>query len=204
MSENVSSSAPWIQAIGTVMSAIGSTPLKNMPDQVGTSLNLWGNVLQAAGNSLQADQIRKITLNKVGNQIQATGNVTVVAGMVLNNSEETNQKLIITGNWFQALGGLMAFADGLDADPPNASNIVGNLMQSIGNSLQAVGGVMDLEESEKNKYAKKIKTGETKESEGESLDVIGSWIQAIGSVLTALGGTKEENTDEGENSTTKT
>ncbi len=191
MSENVSSSAPWIQAIGTVMSAIGSTPLKNMPDQVSKSLNLWGNVLQAAGNSLQVNQEKQITLDKVGNQIQAFGNVTVVAGMVLNISEDTNQKLIITGNWFQALGGLLAFADGLDAHPPNASNTVGNLMQSIGNSLQAVGGVMELEESEKNKYAIKIKTGETKESGGNRLDVIGSWIQAIGSVLTAQGGTKK-------------
>lgn len=173
-----SSGAAWVAAFGTVMSAVGSTPFKKIEQSTLESLNLWGNVLQAAGNALQADQEPKPTLTKFGNQIQATGNVTVVSGMVIDLKKETQEKLIITGNWFQATGGLLAVADEIENNPPNhqgeltvAMNVIGNLLSSIGNSLQAIGGIEQLKGNEQS---------------GEFTNTTGSWIQAVGSVISAM------------------
>lgn len=181
MNKDPGSGAPWVSAVGTVMSAVGSTPFKQVDKKLLRALNLWGNVLQAAGNALQADQESEITLTKIGNQIQATGNVTVVSGMVIDFKKETQDKLIITGNWYQATGGLMAVADDIENHPPSdeadpniALDIIGNLLQSIGNSMQAIGGIEELKGNEEI---------------GESTDVLGSWIQAVGSVISALAAT---------------
>ncbi len=184
MKNQPGSGAAWVAAVGTVMSAVGSTPFKKIDKELLSALNLWGNVLQAAGNAIQADQEPEITLSKIGNQIQATGNVTVVSGMVIDFEKETQEKLIITGNWFQATGGLMAVADDIENNPPGEQldpnvglDIIGNLLQSIGNSMQAIGGIEELKGNEQT---------------GESIDVLGSWIQAVGSVLTALAATPQK------------
>jgi hypothetical protein len=62
---------------------------------------LWGNVLQGTGNALSADAEAEISLEKIGNQIQSIGNSSAIAGMMIDFNEETQQKLIITGNWLQ-------------------------------------------------------------------------------------------------------
>lgn len=184
MGENlIETSAPWVTAIGTIMSAIGSTPFERIDEDYRNALNLWGNVLQASGNALQADVEEEISLSKIGNEIQAVGNITVVSGMVIKkNKKETQEKLIITGNWFQALGGLLAVADDIEQyrpnqepDPATALDVIGNLLQSIGNSMQAIGGIEELKGNDE--Y-------------GEKIEINGSWIQAVGSVLTALASTK--------------
>lgn len=183
MDENIKNSAPWISAVGTIMSAVGSTPFEKIDKQILFALNLWGNILQGTGNALQADSIEDVTVEKIGNEIQATGNVTAVSGMVINFKEETQQRLIITGNWFQALGGLLAVAYEIDEpsaepgpDQAKALDVIGNLLQSIGNSMQAIGGIEQLKGNEK---------------EGETISVNGSWIQAVGSILSAIGETKD-------------
>ncbi|NYE04064.1 hypothetical protein F4694_000808 [Bacillus niacini] len=53
----------WIQAIGTVTAAVGSTPSLN--DDTQESLNLWGNVLQGTGNALFADAQEGLTLENL-------------------------------------------------------------------------------------------------------------------------------------------
>lgn len=68
----------WVQAIGTTLSAIGATPSKNISDTLLGDLNLWGNVLQATGNSLVADSEKNFTLEKIGNEIQAIGGTTEI------------------------------------------------------------------------------------------------------------------------------
>lgn len=195
----------WIQAIGTVIAAIGSTPSHIINEEHRNNLSLWGNVLQAVGNSLIADGQETISLNKLGNEVQAVGNTTVVGGMLIDFKEETKQLLIIKGNWLQALGGGMSVSDAIEeeATPKKSLNIIGNLLQVIGNSLQALGGTYELEnnkEKEKHKekqlnqtnyYPSYYSREDTNHKDGELLDISGSWIQAVGSVISAIVQTKE-------------
>ncbi|WP_335872609.1 DUF6944 family repetitive protein [Bacillus sp. 2205SS5-2] len=167
--------AAWVQAIGTVLSAIGSTPFENISEEKLLALNLWGNELQASGNALAADAEEKFTLNKFGNQIQSIGNLVVISGIIIEFNEVKKQLLDIQGNLLQALGGGTALGDVFNKDPSIelAYSLYGNLLQVIGNSLQAISGTLEL-----------------KGQEATKLNVVGSWIQAIGSVISALGTTK--------------
>jgi hypothetical protein len=95
-----------IVAIGTISAAVGASPLNFINSNLREDLSLWGNVLQAGGNALQADGQRDI-FRKIGKEVQSIGNSTVITGYVLDLNEETEKKLFITGNWIQALGGLI-------------------------------------------------------------------------------------------------
>lgn len=165
----------WIQAIGTVTAAVGSTPSKVLTDQQLENLNLWGNVLQGTGNAILADTEETFTLNKIGNMIQAIGNSTVVTGIIIDFSESTKSLLDIQGNLLQATGGGTALADafGEERSIEQLYSIYGNLLQVIGNSMQAIAGGMEL-----------------RNEDPGNLNVAGSWIQAIGSIISAIGVTK--------------
>lgn len=132
-----------IAAIGTITSAIGSTPFYFIGGNIRGNFNIYGNTLQAVGNALEADGQGGISLEKIGNEIQSSGNVTVLSGLVVDFKDETKIKLVIAGNWTQTLGGLTALADEFEdaSDQDESFNIVGNLLQAIGNSLQAIGGI---------------------------------------------------------------
>ena len=177
----------WVQAFGTTLAAVGSTPLKQFSERELTSFNLWGNVLQGTGNALMADSEEDYTLNKIGNQIQALGNVTVVGGIVLDLDNNTAQTLDIKGNLMQALGGSAALSETIGEEPSAEIfyAFYGNILQIIGNSMQAIGGIIDL-----------------RGGEGDNINIAGSWIQAAGSIIQAIGiskfqldetGTKDEN-----------
>jgi predicted RNA-binding protein YlqC (UPF0109 family) len=182
----------WIQAIGTVMAAVGSTPSLN--EDIQKSLNLWGNALQGTGNALLADADEGVTLGKLGNQVQAIGNTTVIAGMLLPVKEEAKQKLDINGNLLQAIGGGIALPEDLMGSTIRTLTIAGNVLQITGNSLQAKGGMEDLKSNtEKEDRYKGYKESNQSETitHSQSLAINGSWIQAVGSVLSAIGQTKE-------------
>ncbi|MGD7044389.1 DUF6944 family repetitive protein [Jeotgalibacillus proteolyticus] len=175
-----------IAAVGTIISAVGSTPSLPLPENKKDAYNLWGNVLQASGNALEADGQEGPSLEKTGNELQAVGNVTVIAGLVQVSDEINNARLVNTGNWIQALGGLVSLADEVSdgSAPGQAEAIIGNLLQAIGNSMQAISGIYELK-----------KSGDQPMSESiyyEQMGVYGSWIQAVGSVLSLLGQIKEE------------
>lgn len=185
----------WIQATGTVIAAIGSTPSISMEQR--ENLELWGNVLQATGNALITDGIESATLDKLGNEVQAIGNTTVVGGILLDLKSETKQLLIINGNWLQAIGGALNTADAIEQNPSflNSLVIIANLLQVIGNSLQAIGGTIELKrngenESEKDKSSF-YSMQNTNDDQVERLNISGSWIQAGGSVIYALVQTKQ-------------
>ncbi|MDZ5476431.1 DUF6944 family repetitive protein [Bacillus thuringiensis] len=198
----------WVAAIGTITSAIGSTPFDFISSNVRKDLNVYGNVLQAVGNALEADGQGEVSLEQIGNEIQSIGNVTVISGLIIGFKEETQIKLVIAGNWTQALGGLTALADEFEdtSDKDESLNIIGNLLQSIGNSLQAIGGIEELKsirdedrsnkEGNINDVEKDIDTqvnNETNENEeGKLIDIIGSWVQAVGSVISLIGQIREE------------
>ena len=170
-----------VQALGTIVAAIGSTPSVVLKEEDLQTLNLWGNVLQAVGNALEADGQGKVSLEKIGNEIQSIGNATVTTGLVINFNTETIQKLIINGNWLQALGGLVNVADEFEDETMagQAYNIIGNLLQAIGNSMQAFSGVYQLNTMD-NPFSV------------QTLDVVGSWIQAMGSIISVIGQVLEE------------
>lgn len=207
-----------IAALGTILSAVGNTPSSFIKKDLQSSLDLWGNVLQAAGNALEADGQENLSLETIGNELQSIGNVTVVTGIIIKFEKEIEQRLTITGNWLQALGGLVSVADELESNTPagRSESIIGNLLQSIGNSMQAIGGVYELEEDEKeddnykdsqsltdsrNQPQAQYIGGYTLKSnygyqgdykDSQSLIVSGSWIQAVGSVISVIGQIKEE------------
>ncbi|MCU5691132.1 hypothetical protein OCB18_26185 [Bacillus cereus] len=191
----------WVAAIGTITSAIGSTPFEFISSNVRKDLNVYGNVLQAVGNALEADGQGEVSLEQIGN-------VTVISGLIIESKEEIQIKLVIAGNWTQALGGLTALADefGDTSDKDESFSIIGNLLQSIGNSLQAIGGIDELksirnkEHSNKERSVNDVKKdtdtqgkNETNENEeGQLIDIIGSWVQAVGSVISLIGLIREE------------
>ncbi|MGG4467760.1 hypothetical protein ABER68_07030 [Paenibacillus alvei] len=170
-----------LSTIGTIQAAIGSTPDFHLSKNQNYELRLVGNVLQASGSALSADGQGTVSLEKIGDEIQAVGNSTVITGLILygTSNTETEQRLIITGNWLQALGSFVGLADEFfdSTEMGRAENIIGNLLQGIGNSLQAVGGVQVLNTNNLNQG----KTG-----------VAGSWIQAAGSVISLIGQIQEE------------
>ncbi|MGG6432847.1 DUF6944 family repetitive protein [Anoxybacillus sp. D401a] len=155
----------FTQALGTVTSAVGSIP--SLSEKKQFALDLWGNVLQATGSALEADDKTSNVLGTYGNGIQSIGNVTVVAALLSKEGE----RLEITGNWLQSLGGLLSFADDWGSEQSSPLNPVGNVLQSIGNALQAIGGIY---EERGNK------------EEGQSISIAGAWIQAVGSILCFL------------------
>ncbi|MDA1576972.1 hypothetical protein WAG12_11465 [Bacillus cereus] len=197
-----------IAAIGTITSAIGSTPFYFIGSNVRKELNVYGNVLQAVGNALEADGQGEISLEKIGNEIQSIGNVTVISGLVIEFKDETKIKLVIAGNWTQALGGLTALADEFEdtSDKDESLNIVGNLLQATGNSLQAIGGIYELKSKrELRQFSKEDRSNDVEENletqvnsepgenkKGQLVDIAGSWIQAVGSVISLIGQIREE------------
>lgn len=170
-----------LSTIGTIESAIGSTPFKNMSEKVSFNLRLQGNVLQATGNGLSADgQGNIFSLEYIGDVVQATGNSTVIIGLLIKFKNQIDQKLIISGNWLQALGSFVGLTDEFEDSTPfgRSYNIIGGFLQGIGNSMQALSGVYQLEDE--------------KDVDAQFLGVLGSWIQAVGSVLSLIGQIKEE------------
>lgn len=165
----------WIQAIGTVLSAISSTPSVSLSLRQRTDLNVWGNVLQATGNGLVADSENDFNLDKLGSMIQASGNSTVLTGLLIDFKEKTKEELDIKGNLLQALGAGTALSSTVEKNPSTKElySVYGYLLQLIGNSLQALSGNIKL-----------------RNRDGEDLKALGSWIQAIGTNIIALGVTR--------------
>lgn len=167
--------------IGTIQAAVGSTPQFHLDKDQSYQLRLVGNVLQASGSALSADGQGTVSLEKLGDEIQAVGNSTVITGLVLygTSNADTEQRLIITGNWLQALGSFVGLADEFfdSTEDGRAENITGNLLQGIGNSMQAISGNRVLHGNHQN--------------DGK-IGVIGSWIQATGSCVSLIGQIQEE------------
>ncbi|PGO25848.1 hypothetical protein CN984_18515 [Bacillus cereus] len=180
----------WFVAVGTIIAAIGSTPLKSLNSEIRKDLSICGNVLQATGNGLEADGQQEVSLEFIGHGIQSIGNITVLTGLTIDFEDETQKKLVIAGNWVQALGGVTAIGEEIEdsSNIDESYNIVGNLLQATGNSLQAIGGVDELKASRD----KMEGIFEGNEEDGQLIVITGSWVQAVGSVVSLIGQIKEE------------
>lgn len=154
----------WIAAIGTILSAIGSTPSTTFSEQTLEDFNIIGNILEAGGSAIVSDTEDAI-LNRVGGQISAIGNVLVVAG-ILSKNEQFGQRLEKQGDLLQVVGvGITINTEGRLTLTETIANI-GNIIQFIGNTIEVL--------------------ADTDTKEGVVASAAGAWIQAVGAVITAL------------------
>lgn len=163
----------WIQAIGTIIDAISNTPLYKLSETHQSNLSLIGHVMQATGNALIADSVKECNFEKIGNTIQSLGNLTIISSILIKLFEEIKIELTIKGNLLQALGNFLSpFSGSVDDRTSNKDKLLldlGSILQGIGNSLQALSGMLLLKGGDR----------------GDS-HVLGSWIQASGAVLQAV------------------
>ncbi|MGI8315216.1 DUF6944 family repetitive protein [Halobacillus mangrovi] len=161
----------WVEAVGTIVSAIGSTPNTPVPVQTLEDFNLTGNTLQATGNGILADS-ENGTLEKTGSLIQAAGNSTIIYAILLILEDKSQKELFIKGNLLQAFGSSLAFVETLKERPGKSQLFLlyGSILQAIGNVLQVFGDRAEL-----------------LNENGENVKALGSWIQAFGANLYAIG-----------------
>ena len=160
----------WIQAIGTLLPALGNTPSLKISKSVQTYLSLIGNTMQATGNALIVESASDISLSTVGNKIQAIGNSIVVLSIFVH-SKGTQKNLNIKGDLLQSLGSIVSIPDYLQIESKSLNdilNLYANILQATGNALQALA----------------VKLGPNEQ--GQLINLIGSWLQTIGAFMQAI------------------
>ena len=164
--------AQWVEAFGTVLSAIGNTPIEFLSSDFLYDINLVGDVLQVSATSVQLDAETKLTYNSLGNMLQIVGNSEEIAGYILFKNDQTVQNILVNqGNAIQVvgIGSSLVFFLAHKRNLVNIYNIYANLIQMIGLSIQMLSTISTL----------------TKE-QSQTLNVVGNWTQAIGAILAAI------------------
>lgn len=156
--------AGWIEAAGNIVAAIGDTPTPKIPETIKTDLRLIGNVLQAVGSALAAEN-EPLSIDVLGDILQSAGNATVIIG-ILDNDEASSQRLETIGNELQLAGAGISINTQPNLTFSQSLDNVGNIIQVIGNTLQI--------------YAN------PHTEEGVRVNALGSWTQAVGTVISAL------------------
>lgn len=156
----------WIEAIGTVISAIGSTPSQVLSDAMLRDLNIIGLALQAVGSGLIPEN--QDDLFKIGSQLEAIGNLVSLQAEFIEN-ENVSSVLSSQGDLIEAVGGALTIDFTGNQSIQNALNNIGDVIQVIGASYQAL-SVRYPPNSQKN----------------QEVNTVGSWIQAVGAVLSAI------------------
>lgn len=181
----------WVNAIGTISSAISSTPMRGLKgenrkrwEDISFQLDFGGNSFQAIGNLIEAFLGEPSILEDAGEIIQASGNVTVLFSLLVAEAEEQKEegqkdpdraiKLNMTGNAQQAFGGLIAALEEVSSEDFDVSGFMGNFLQAIGNTLQVMGGMVELEIEDLKDYLEE--TGQVEQpsdlSDGVIFDVL--------------------------------
>ncbi|MGM9923532.1 MAG: DUF6944 family repetitive protein [Bacillus sp. (in: firmicutes)] len=164
--------AQWIEAGGTVLSAIGNTPIDFLSASFLYDINLIGDFLQVGATSVQIDAEDSLTFNSLGNITQVIGNTEEIAGYILFVNDQTEQNLLVNqGNAIQAVGVALSLTFFLEQQNNlvNMYNIYSNLLQIIGLGMQSLSSISTLSTDQ-----------------SQTLNVIGNWIQAIGAILAAI------------------
>ncbi|PET69536.1 hypothetical protein CN514_08640 [Bacillus sp. AFS001701] len=181
----------WVNAIGTISSAISSTPMRGLKgenrkswEDLSFHLDFGGNTFQAIGNIIEAFLGEPSVLEDAGEIIQASGNVTVLFSLLAAEAEEEKEeeekvadraiKLNMTGNAQQAFGGLLAALEEVSSEDFDVSGFMGNFLQAIGNTLQVLAGMVELEIEDLKDYLEE--TGQVEQpsdlSDGVIFDVL--------------------------------
>ncbi|MGM9951565.1 MAG: DUF6944 family repetitive protein [Lysinibacillus sp.] len=156
----------WLIAVGTVLSAIGSTPSDVLSESALEDLDLIGSVLQAVGSGIipaDADY-----LEKAGGQIETVGDLLTVQSFFVED-ERASELLNAQGNLIQAVGTGLALNLEANQTVNEALFTIGEILQIIGNAYIA--------------YSINYPPNSEKSQE---FITVGSWIEAIGAVLSAL------------------
>ncbi|PFH87812.1 hypothetical protein [Bacillus sp. AFS088145] len=181
----------WVNAIGTLSSAISSTPMRGLKgenrkswEDLSFHLDFGGNTFQAIGNIIEAFLGEPSVIEDAGEIIQASGNVTVLFSLLAAEAEEEKEegekdadraiKLNMTGNAQQAFGGLIAALEEVSSEDFDVSGFMGNFLQAIGNTLQVLAGLVELEIEDLKDYLEE--TGQVEQpsdlSDGVIFDVL--------------------------------
>lgn len=168
----------WLDAIGTILSAIAEIRAFQGIDQINNQLVAVGEGLQAVGTMLVGTVTTDDPLNFAGNWIDGAGAATSSIAAYLQDvehntiGEEDLLRIEILGDSLQAMGAsISALAD----------HLIGEHAFAFGNGLQGLGGILEA-------------TGEVyelREREGQPLITLGAILQAIGSNFNAVVATRE-------------
>jgi len=150
----------WLDAIGQTMSAVANTPFAFKDRNVPPRLELWGNVLQATGSALVADNEEEFSFDKLGNQLESIGNLMTIMGILAPVNDEVKYVLDKRGDLIETLGVCVSipeeFKEGFTLEL---------FFDIYGYSLQVI----------------KIKGVDE-----ELVDMIAEWSQAIASILSLI------------------
>jgi hypothetical protein len=168
----------WLDAIGTIISAIAEVRELAGFNDLNNKLVAIGEGLQAVGTLLIGTVATEDPLGFSGEWIDGAGAAASALGACLQDVDPENGeegvRLETIGNAFQSMGAaISALADHLAGEEEYA---LGNAVQALGAGLEAVAGVYELNER-----------GE----EGQPIATIGAIIQAIGSNLNAIIATRD-------------
>lgn len=175
----------WMQAIGNVIEAYGSTPSIPLVDETRDDFNRVGLTMQAVGSGLEADgQSTPYSFEYVGAVITSIGSVEELLPLLRDFSLEADYLLETQGNILQGLGSaLQAYDEIINGTPSGAyEGIIGNSLQSIGCFISVLG----------------IKIELTDQEDGQRINALGSWVQAFGAIIAAIGQQLEEEAEEEE------
>ncbi len=179
----------WVEALGTVIAAIGTTPyfiieefdalegtypdhVQKVIDYLKKDYGLWGNFFQASGNVIDASTAEPGTLAQFGPEVGASGNVTVIASLQDDLSFDEEQALFILGNALQAVGSLISASLDFEQNGQLAFyQGFSEVLEAIGNALQILGALRFYDDDIEG---------------GRILIYYGSWIQATGAVFDAI------------------
>jgi len=171
MSRDTEVFGTWINALGTIFEAVGSTQRFNLSQTSRDSLEIIGVTMQAGGDALVANEADEIQ-EKTGGSISSIGNVTILYGLLNDVPDEKQNVLSIKGNLLQALGGSIPLVESypLGDGKEEIFSLYGTMIEITGNLIQALAAQREL-----------------KGEDGERLDTLGAWVQALGAVISALG-----------------
>ncbi|MCT8140024.1 hypothetical protein H1D32_21445 [Anaerobacillus sp. CMMVII] len=163
----------WIDAIGTIISAVGELRELAGLNDINKKLVAIGDALQAVGPMIIGTAQIDDPLNFAGNWIDGAGAAAASLGAYREyigvGDEEGNLRIEFLGYIFQSMGAsLSALADYLAGEDELA---VGNALQGLGAGLEAIGAIYLLSD---------------RKQEGQPITALGAILQAIGSNYNAV------------------
>jgi len=153
-----------VTAVGTILSAIASTPIQSIPESVQDDFDFIGNILEALGTAIASEE-DATALVQAGEILSIIGNIEVAASILTDNSELQNL-LDKQGGLLQVVGEAVTLPYGEQLSKNEVISTIGSVLDIIGNAIQVL--VDDTTE------------------QGIIWNAVGGWIQAIGAVIIVI------------------
>ena len=153
-----------IAAVGTILSAIASTPIQSMPESIQDDFEFIGNILEALGTAVASEEDATAIVHS-GEILQIIGNIEVAASILTDNSD-LQSLLDKQGGLLQVLGEAVTLPYGEQLSKNEVIATIGSILDIIGNAIQVL--VDDSTE------------------QGIIWNAVGGWIQAVGAVIVVV------------------